>query len=84
MNRFPIDRDGPLCHYDHASSETANCHDCGRVVCPEHCVECQSCNRGYCMRCASKYGFESSVCELCQDDTPASAEDEVRAREVAA
>lgn len=68
MNRFPIDRDGPLCHYGHASTETTNCVDCGRVVCPEHRSDCERCNRACCLRCASKRGFENSLCERCHDE----------------
>ena len=71
MNRFPIDRDGPPCHYGHASTETANCVDCGRVVCPEHRSDCERCNRASCQRCESKGRFENRLCTRCQDDEPA-------------
>jgi len=71
MNRFPIDRDGPPCHDGHASTETMNCVECGRVVCPEHRFECDRCNRAYCLRCESKRRFENRLCTRCQDDEPA-------------
>jgi len=72
MNRFPIDRDGPLCHYGHGlTDETTNCVECGRVVCPEHRSDCERCNRAYCPRCESKRKFENRLCTRCQDDEPA-------------
>jgi hypothetical protein len=89
MSRFPIDRDGPACHYEHASSETTNCTECGRVICPEHRSDREHCNHAYCLRCESKHGFQNNLCDRCQDElartdeTPCPA-DEVRKRKVAA